>query len=116
MIGACVAVHRALGVGFREVTYANALEIELEFRDIPYRREVPITLLYRDRSIGEGLMDFVIADELVLENKTVERLVEGHRTQVVSYLRAADLHLGLLVNFHSPRLTDGVKRVIDSRT
>ena len=94
-----------------EQTYENALAIELGLRGIAFERQKPIQLQYKDKSIGEGKIDLLIEEKLVVELKAIETIHDAHKTQVFVYLQAIQQPLGLLVNFHSPRLIDGVSRV-----
>ncbi|MEO0474421.1 MAG: GxxExxY protein [Planctomycetota bacterium] len=111
-IGAAIEVHRHLGVGFLESTYEKALSIELEQRNIKHERQVPIALMYKGQSIGDGKLDLLVDNCLIVELKAVSNLVDTHKTQVLAYLKATEFKLGLLINFHSPLLKDGVKRVV----
>ena len=111
VIGAAIQVHRWLGPGQLESTYQRALAKELAFCGIRYRAQVPITSWYRDEPVGEFFADFIVEDKIILELKVVSRLLPVHRAQLVSYLRATDLRLGLLLNFQVPILTMGIKRV-----
>lgn len=114
-IGAAIEVHRHIGPGFLESLYEEALCIELEDRRIPYRRQVPTQVSYKGRSISAGRVDLLIDRELVVELKTVKSLQPIHRAQVMAYLKAMNLHLGLLMNFNNALLKDGLKRVVWSR-
>jgi GxxExxY protein len=105
-------VNRQLGPGYDEASYANALELELVARDIPFEREVWIDILYRGQVVGRRRMDFVIAGCLLIEIKAVDQLVELHRAQVISYLKLTGFKLGLLINFNVGILTDGLRRII----
>ena len=111
IIGAAIQVHRWLGLGQLESTYQRALAKELAFCGIRYRAQVPITSWYRDEAVGEFFADFIVEDKVILELKVVSRLLPVHRAQLVSYLRATDLRLGLILNFQVPILTMGIKRV-----
>jgi len=111
IIGAAIQVHRWLGPGQLESTYQRALAKELAFCGIRYRAQVPITSWYRDEPVGEFLADFIVDDKVILELKVVSRILPVHRAQLVSYLRATDLQLGLILNFQVPILTMGIKRV-----
>ncbi len=112
VIGCCLAVHRELGPGFLESVYARALEVEFPLRDLSFTREQEIPVHYRGRILNRHRLDFVVAGSVVLELKAVEHLTSVHRAQVLSYLRASKLPIGLLVNFNEVVLKDGVKRVI----
>ena len=112
VIGAAIEVHRRLGPGFLESTYQRALAIELTHQAIPHVREAPISLTYRDLPLGEGRLDFLVADRLVVELKTVDRLAPIHKAQALSYLKATRLTLALLINLNVPALKDGVQRIV----
>lgn len=114
VIGAAIEVHRRLGPGFLELVYQEALAIELDLRQIPHARQVTVAVNYKGYVVGEGRVDLLVADILVVELKTVESLSELHVAQVISYLKATRLHLGLLINFHVPVLKQGIQRVIYS--
>jgi len=115
-VDAMIEVHRHLGPGHPEKVYENALCIELDFRGIPYERQLPVKLSYKGQSVGESFVDVLIGGILVLELKSVEMLSPTHKAQVNSYLAALKLHLGLLANFNSAMMRDGIKRVIRSYT
>ncbi|MEM9346414.1 MAG: GxxExxY protein [Planctomycetota bacterium] len=112
VIGAAIEVHRHLGIGFLESTYEKALSIELELRNIKHERQAPVALDYKGQSIGDGKLDLLVDNCLIVELKAVSNLVDAHKAQVLAYLKATDFKLGLLINFHSPLLKDGVKRIV----
>ncbi|MFI4861185.1 MAG: GxxExxY protein [Phycisphaerales bacterium JB063] len=112
VIGAAIEVHRSLGSGFLEATYAKALAIELRLRGIPHLRESPVQLEYKGESLGEGRLDLLVDDRLVVELKAVDSLAPIHEAQVISYLKATGLELGLLINYNTAVLRDGIKRII----
>jgi GxxExxY protein len=112
VIGAAIEVHRHLGAGYLESIYERALRRELTGRGIAFESQVVIPILYKDQSIGEAQLDLLVEGELVVELKAVERLLEIHRAQVISYLKATGAQLGLLINFNTPVLKDGIRRVI----
>jgi GxxExxY protein len=112
VIGAAIEVHRILGPGFLEQTYQKALLHKLRLRGIPAEPQCPVALTYKGESLGDGFLDFLVADCLVVELKTVDRLAPIHTAQVISYLKATGLRLGLLINFNTAVLRDGIKRVI----
>jgi GxxExxY protein len=115
VIGAALEVHRTLGPGFLESAYEEALCVELDLRGIGYRRQVPIQLAYKDRPIGSARLDLLVESKLIIELKAVDGLLPIHQAQVISYLRATGLQLGLLINFNVEMLKAGIKRVIVSR-
>lgn len=112
VIGAAIAVHRALGPGFAESTYAKAMEVELSALGIEFATEQPVQLRYRDRVIATGRIDLLVESKLVVELKAVEKSPRQYRRQVVAYLKATGLPLGLLINFGAGTLKEGVLRVI----
>jgi GxxExxY protein len=114
VIGAAIEAHRILGPGYLETVYEAALAVEFGLRGIPFERQKAVAVQYKGREAGEGRLDFLIAGELVLEIKAVDALAPIHSAQVISYLKALHLPLGLLINFHVPMLKDGIKRVVYS--
>jgi GxxExxY protein len=112
VIGCLITVHRILGPGFREVIYSRALSLELDGNGIKFEREKDILVPYKQWLIPGHRLDTLIGGVLLVENKTVPRLRDIHRRQVLSYLRAADLRIGLLVNFSAPVLKGNIRRVI----
>ena len=112
IIGAALEVHRVLGPGFLESVYEEAMAVELGLRRIPFVRRKSINLLYKGWPVGEGKLDFLVGEALVLELKASEKLLPIHHAQVLSYLKSTRCHLGLLINFNSHLLTQGVRRFI----
>ena len=114
VIGAAIEVHRHLGPGYLEAVYQKALEIELGLRNIRFEAQRPVGVLYKGHPIGDGKLDFLVGEQLIVELKAVEELADVHKAQVISYLKATKLHLGLLINFNVTVLKNGLKRVIRS--
>jgi len=112
VIGAAIEVHRELGAGFHETTYHRALMVELELRGIPFTSEVPVTLVYKEKPIGDGRIDLLVDNQLIVELKAAPANPKRYRRQVLSYLKAMDLRLGLIINFEVEILKDGIARVI----
>ena len=112
VIGAAIEVHRHLGPGFMEGVYEDALAVEFRLRAIPHERQKIIEVSYKEISVGEGRLDFLVGRCLIVELKTVECLGPIHKAQVISYLKATRLRLGLLINFNVPALRNGLQRVI----
>ena len=105
VIAAAIAVHRQLGPGFIESIYEQALAVEFALQGIAFVRQKPIPLFYRDHQIGEHRLDFLVEDKIIVELKAVERLEDVHFAVVRSYLKAASLSDGLILNFSSMPLT-----------
>ena len=110
IIGAAIEVHRRLGPGFIESVYEKALIIELRKRGLRVADQYRIVITYDGQSVGEHRLDLIVEDLIILELKAAKGLEEVHFAVVRSYLRAADKHHGLLMNFGRPTLE--VKRVI----
>jgi GxxExxY protein len=114
VIDAAEEVHRRLGPGFLEVVYEEALCAELTLRGIPFERQVQLEIHYKGALVGRSRIDLLIARCLVLELKSVEMVLPLHWTQALSYLKATELPLALVINFNVPLLRRGVRRVIRS--
>jgi GxxExxY protein len=114
VLDAAFEVHRALGPGFGELAYENALAIELGLLGVPFERQVTIPLRYKGHDIGEGRVDLLVDGQLVVELKAVDSLAPVHTAQLLAYLSASRLTLGLLLNFNVRRLAVGIRRVIRS--
>lgn len=112
VIGAAIEVHRHLGPGYLESVYEEALAVELRLRGVVFERQRPIAVAYKGVSVGEGRIDVLVGEKLIVELKAVDSLAPIHTAQVLSYLKATGLKLGLLINFNVPVLKDGVKRVV----
>lgn len=112
VIGAAIEVHRHLGPGFLESAYEDALAIELGLRGIQFVRQAPVSAEYKGHSIGEGRADFLVDGKLIVELKAAEEISNVHVAQVIAYLKATSLTLGLIINFNVPVLKDGIRRVI----
>jgi GxxExxY protein len=85
---------------------------ELGYRGIPYRNQVPLTETYKGDPVGDFYADVIVDDQILLELKSVERVLPVHRSQVLSYLRATRLRLGLIINFDAPVVWREIKRVV----
>jgi GxxExxY protein len=104
IIGHAMRVHRELGPGFLESVYRNALCIEITRDNIQYSVEEPITVYYRETKVGSFLADILVENRLILELKAVERINTVHEVQLVNYLNATGIEIGLLINFGSRSL------------
>lgn len=113
IIGACIAVHNELGTGFLEAVYQEALEIEFKHRSIPYEREMQLEIFYKDQPLEKKYQaDFICYDEIIIELKALCALESVHKAQLINYLKATDLQLGLLVNFGQSSLVS--QRVVNN--
>lgn len=112
IIGCAIEVHRQLGPGLLESIYEAALAVELEFQGIPFDRQVPVPIQYRAKIIGEHRIDLIVKQAVVVELKSVERIDPVFEAQVLTYLRLTNLRIGLLINFNSQLLHQGIKRFV----
>ncbi|MBI1742599.1 GxxExxY protein [Candidatus Acetothermia bacterium] len=112
VIGAAIEVHKHLGPGYLESVYEEALAMEFNLRSVPFERQKPINVTYKGQPVGESRLDFLVDGCLIVELKAVEAFAPVHQAQVISYLKAMNLQLGLLINFNVPILKDGIKRVV----
>lgn len=92
-------VYNTLGFGFLEKVYENALLIELTKSGLFVERQKPIKVYYEDKLVGEYFADIIVENKIILELKAVESLIEEHELQLINYLKATDIELGLLLNF-----------------
>jgi GxxExxY protein len=110
IIGCAIEVHRTLGPGLLEAIYETALCIELDEAGIPYVRQMRVPAYYKGRLLGEYRVDLVVADAVLVEVKCVERLHPVLEAQLLTYLRVTKKRLGLLINFNSSVLKEGITR------
>ncbi len=109
ILGAAIAVHKALGPGFIEAVYENALCVELRHQGLAFQRQYSVPILYRDTEVGVHRLDLLVEDEVVVELKAVRHLEDVHFVILRSYLAAVGRRHGLLLNFSRPTLQ--IKRV-----
>lgn len=112
IISCAIEVHSALGPGLLESVYEEALAYEFELRYIPFERQKEISLKYKGRDIGRHRIDYLVEGRVIIELKAVEVMNRIYEAQLLTYLRATDTRVGLLINFNVERLRDGIKRLI----
>jgi len=111
IIGLSMRVHRRLGPGLLESAYHRCLCHDFSQEGVPFERQVRLPIKYDDRQIETGyLADIIVADQVILEIKAVERLTSLHDAQRLTYLRISPCRIGLLINFNTVSLTDGIRR------
>ena len=110
IIAAAIEVHRSLGPGFLESVYENALSLEFESRNIPYKRQWEISIFYHGNEVGKHRLDMFVFNKFVVELKAVKEITNEHFAIVRSYLKAVGQKHGLILNFAKPTLE--IKRVI----
>jgi GxxExxY protein len=113
IIGACMVVHRELGCGFLEAVYQEALEEEFKLRNIPYVREPLLTITYKGKLLNKKYQaDFICYENIIVELKALSELNSTHQSQLINYLKASKMKLGILVNFGQKSLIS--KRVVNN--
>ncbi len=112
IIGCAIEVHRELGPRLLESIYESALCTELDERGIVYQRQKSLPVVYKKHHVGEFRADLVVENAVVIELKSVERLDPVFEAQILSYMKLGNFKLGLLMNFNSRLLKDGIKRFI----
>ena len=110
VIGCAIEVHRALGTGFLESVYDNALAMELTRNNIDYKRQFQITVTYKKRPVGHFIADYLVDNVLILELKAIDKLNSNTQAQVLNYLKATGLQVGLIFNFGRTKLE--IKRLV----
>ena len=114
VVGGAIAVHSQLGPGLLERAYKACLAYELRKRGLTILTEVELPVVYDGIRIELGYrMDFVVEGSVVVEVKAVSKLAPVHQAQLLSYLKLGDYRVGLLINFHSARLKDGIRRMMN---
>jgi len=112
IIGLAIKVHKTLGPGFVERIYQRAMYLELKNSKLRFEREKKISVYYNKALLGYEKTDFIINNQIILELKCVAEISDIHKAQVLSYLKAAQTPVGLILNFARPKLE--IKRLIDS--
>jgi len=114
IIGCAIEVHRAIGPGLLESAYEECLCYELSQKGLKFGRQVPLPIVYKGISLDCGYkLDVIVEDSVIVEIKAVDRLIAIHDAQLLSYLRMLDKRVGLLLNFHSAVLKNGIKRIVN---
>ncbi|MCX7381302.1 MAG: GxxExxY protein [Alphaproteobacteria bacterium] len=113
VIGLAIEVHRHLGPGLLESVYEECLCHELHLSGIPFARQVALPIIYKGTTLDAGYkLDIVIEDMLIIELKSVERLLPIHEAQLLTYLRLSGIGVGLLMNFNAAALKNGLRRLM----
>jgi len=113
IIGAAIEVHRYWGPGLIESIYEKSLAVELDKQAIPFKRQLPLKLSYKDVILDEVFrLDLIIGDKVVVELKVVKEIAPIFEAQLLTYMRLTKCRVGLLMNFNVPVLKDGIKRLV----
>ena len=112
IIGCAIEVHRTLGPGLLEQTYEAALCVELQLAGLKFQRQLAVPVTYKNEPVGDYRLDMVVENSVVLEIKSVDRFDPVFEVQLLTYLKITGLKRGLLLNFNSRLLKDGIKRLV----
>ena len=113
VIGCAIEVHKELGPGLLETVYEECLAYELTMKGLKYKRQVKLPVKYKNMELECGFrMDILLPGNLVIELKTVEKILPVHMAQVLTYLRLSGVKTGLIINFFTPKLINGIKRIV----
>lgn len=114
LVDTAIEVHRQLGPGLLESVYEVVLAYELERRGLRVKRQVPISIVYKDLAFEEAFRaDLLIADKVIVELKSVEQINKAHRKQIQTYLRLTSLKLGYILNFGAALMKEGIVRAVN---
>jgi GxxExxY protein len=112
VIGCAIEVHKALGPGLKEKVYAPALREALTRKNLRYTKELTLPIFFEGIKVGNYRPDLIVEQTVVVEIKSCDRLIPLFTSQLVTYLRVTQLHVGLLLNFNCSKMSDGIKRVV----
>jgi len=113
VIAACIEVHRHLGPGLLESAYEHCLCVELAERGLQFERQVPLPVAYKGHQVDCSYrLDLIVEKKLIVEIKAVENLTKVHDAQLITYLRLSGIAAGLLINFNTAVLKDGIRRLV----
>jgi len=114
VVDAAFKIHTTLGPGLLESVYEATLEYELRKRGLSVLRQIGLPVYYEGLKLELGYrVDMIVGDKLIIEIKSVEALAPVHKSQLLTYLRLANMRLGLLINFNVVRIKDGIHRVVN---
>ena len=114
IIGAAIEVHRFHGPGLIEQVYEESLCHEFALRSIPFERQKPVPIYYKDVRLGSDLrLELIVHCKVIVDNKAKEEVLPIDKTKLLTYLRLAKLRLGLIINFHERVLKDGIIRIVN---
>ena len=115
IIGAAIEVHKQLGPGLLESTYETCLAYELKQMELDVKQQQALPVVYKEVKLDAGYrIDLLVENKVIVEIKSVDALADIHTAQLLTYLKLKDLKLGLLINFNSVRVVDGLKRIVNN--
>ncbi|GAB4544463.1 MAG: GxxExxY protein [Anaerolineales bacterium] len=112
IIKCAIEVHKQLGPGLLESIYENALAVEFEMEGLSYKQQLEIPVIYKNRRLGDYRLDLLVEEMVIAEVKSAERFDPVFEAQILTYLRLTKKRVGLLVNFNTRLVKDGIKRFI----
>ena len=114
IIGAAIEVHKTLGPGLLESAYEECLSHEFSFRNFSFERQKSLPLIYKGKKLDCGFrLDLVVENAIILELKSCEKIEPIHKAQLLTYLKLSGLHLGLILNFNTTVMRDGIVRIVN---
>jgi len=115
IIGCAYEVHKILGPGLLESVYQKALVQELKLKGFKVHSEIDVEINYKGVNVGSDLrLDIIVNDTIIIELKSVENILPVHKKQLLTYLRLTNLQIGLLINFNTNLLKDGITRIVNN--
>jgi GxxExxY protein len=112
VIGAAIEVHRHLGSGLLESTYERCLALELKLQGVSFQTQVAMPIVYKGTELDLGYrIDMLVENSLIVELKAVDRVMEIHQAQILTYMKLANIPVGLIINFNSAPLRSGIQRL-----
>jgi GxxExxY protein len=114
IIGAAIEVHKNLGPGLLESAYEECLCFEMTLRGLSFKRQEPLPIEYKGTKLDCGYrLDIVVENKVIIELKACDKIEPIHRAQLLTYLKLSGLNLGLLLNFNTPVMRDGIVRIVN---
>lgn len=115
VIGAAIELHKNLGPGLLESVYENALAYDLREAGLEVKQQIPMPLIYKEVKMDNGYrLDLLIENKVIIEIKSVESFAPVHFSQTLTYLKLSNMKLGLLINFNTDKLKDGIHRIVNN--
>ena len=113
IIGCCIEVHRALGPGLLESVYEECLSFEMSEKGLKFERQKEVPIVYKGVRLNSGYrIDLLVEEKVIIELKSVDRILPVHKAQILSYMKLINSEIGLLINFNVPVLKNGIDRFV----
>ncbi|MES2591844.1 MAG: GxxExxY protein [Bacteroidota bacterium] len=115
IIGVAIELHKNLGPGLLESVYENALAYDLRESGLEVKQQIPMPLIYKEVRLDNGYrLDLLVENKVIIEIKSIEMVAPVHFSQTLTYLKLSKLKLGLLINFNSDKLKEGIHRIVNN--